>query len=138
MNVIIVSFVLSLCSIFLLPSFDKKIFSDQVTPSLIIVSGILFLWVLGFINHRRWHIRSVSCINILMPRLFASIIHQKWVSCTLLVILVVFVNYEIGKINPYISFCKKVYRTTILISVAFSYAFIVGILVINFFGGKYL
>lgn len=49
-----------------------------------------------------------------------------------------FVNYEIGKINPYISFCKKVYRTTILISVAFSYAFIVGILVINFFGGKYL
>lgn len=158
MNVITVSFVLSLCSIFLLPSFDKKIFSDQVTPSLIIVSGILFLWVLGFINHRRWHIRSVSCINILMPRLFASIvaawftlaigedifkgffdiIHQKWVSCTLLVILVVFVNYEIGKINPYISFCKKVYRTTILVSVAFSYAFIVGILVINFFGGKYL
>ncbi|WP_392356124.1 hypothetical protein [Bacteroides fragilis] len=93
-----------------------------------------------------------------MPRLFASIvaawftlaigedifkgffdiIHQKWVSCILLVILVVFVNYEIGKINPYISFCKKVYRTTVLISVAFSYAFIVGILVINFFGGKYL
>lgn len=158
MNVIIVSFVLSLCSIFLLPSFDRKIFSDQVTPSLIIVSGILLLWMLGFINHRRWHIRTVSCINILMPRLFASIvaawftlaigedifkgffdiIHQKWVSCILLVILVVFVNYEIGKINPYISFCKKVYRTTVLISVAFSYAFIVGILVINFFGGKYL
>ncbi len=158
MNIIIVSLVLCLCSVFLLPSFDRTIFSDQVTPSLIIASGILLLWMLGFINHRRWHIRTVSCINILMPRLFASIVaawftlaigedifkgffdivHQKWVSCTLLAILVVFVNYEISKINPYISFKKKICRTTVLISVAFSYAFIVGVLVINFFGGKYL
>lgn len=158
LNFIIMSLVAWLCLIFLVPSFFKTIFSDLATPTLIIISAILFLWISGFINYRRWHIRTVSCINILMPRLFASIVaawftlaigedifkgffdivHQKWVSCILLGILIVFVNYEIGKINPYIPFHKKIYRTAGLISVAFSYAFIIGVLVINFFGGKYL
>ncbi len=157
-NAIIMSLVLCLCFIFLFPSFLNPICSNQVTLTLIIATAILFLWISGFINCRRWHIKTVSCINILMPRLFASIVaawftlavgedifkgffdivHQKWVTCILLGILVVFVNYEIGKINPYIPFHKKIYRTTGFISVAFSYAFIVGVFVINFFGGKYL
>lgn len=155
---VIIMLVLGLCASLALPSFNEEILPDQVVPSLGIIAGILFIWLLGFTNYRKWYIRNVGCINVLMPRLFASIVaawftlsigedlfkgffdivHQKLLSGGLVAILTVFVYYEIGKLNPYITVTKQVCRVIVLILVAFSYAFIVGILVINFFGGKYL
>lgn len=155
---LIALFVFSLCAMLLAPSFKEGIFQDQTIPPLCVIGGSLLLWLLGLFNYKKWYIRDIGCINILMPRLLASIIaawftlaigedifkgffdnkHQLWVSIGLLIILIIFVYYEIGKINPYIRISKRILRSSMLMLVAFSYAFIVGILVINFFGGKYL
>ena len=155
---IIVLFILSLCSVLIIPSVQEEILPDQVIPPLIIVCSLFVLWLSGFINYKEWYMRGIGCLNILMPRLFASIVaawftlavgedvfkgffdyvHQPIVSIGLLLILIVFVYYEIGKINPYIDIPKRFIRSLILMLVAFSYAFIVGLLVIDFFGGRYL
>lgn len=155
---LIALFIFSLCAMLLAPSFQEGIFSDQTIPPLCVIGGAIVLWIIGLFNYKKWYIRGIGCINILMPRLLASIIaawftlaigedifkgffdnkHQLWVSVGLLIILIIFVYYEIGKINPYIGISKRILRSSMLMLVAFSYAFIVGILVINFFGGKYL
>ena len=56
----------------------------------------------------------------------------------LALITFVFVYYEIGKLNPFIALKTKIIRSAALISMAFAYSFLAGLLVVHFFGGKYL
>lgn len=153
---LVVLFILGLSAVLLAPS--TKILPEQILLPLGLVGGFSLLWLIGFVNPKKWYIRSIGCVNMLMPRLFASIIaawftlaigedifkgffdnkHQLWVSVVLLAVLIIFVYYEIGKINPYITIGKQVRRSLVLMIVAFVYAFTAGILVISFFGAKYL
>ena len=155
---IIALFIFSLGATLLLPSFDDGIMDDQIIPPVKIISCAFLLWLLSLINPKKRYIRTIGYINLLMPRLFASIVaawftlaigedifkgffdseHKVSVSLCLLVVLVIFIYHEIGKINPYIDRTKRLRRSLMLMVVAFSYAFITGILIINFFGGKYL
>lgn len=103
-------------------------------------------------------IQTVGSVNILMPRLFAAII-TSWftlaigedvfkgffdsifslkASFMLATITFLFVIYEIRKLNPYIKCCNVIKRSLILIGVAFLYSFATGLLVVSFFGGRYL
>lgn len=120
------------------------------------VMVLLSLWRIISLSKDR--LKRVGSINLLMPRLFAAIttawftlaigedvfkgffdtIHSYWASGALLLVTFFFVAYEIGKINPFISLRKIVGRSFALIGVAFIYSFIAGLLVVHFFGSRYL
>lgn len=122
------------------------------------VSVVIFLSFWRMISLSKECLKRVGSINLLMPRLFAAIttawftlaigedvfkgffdtIHSYWASGTLLIVTFFFVAYEIGKINPFISIHRIVGRSFALIGVAFIYSFIAGLLVVHFFGSKYL
>ena len=151
---IAVLFLMLLCSI-LWPQIGSKLkFNDPIVIPFFIV-GLL---VLGWIANSFSKYYRVGSINIAMPRLFAAIvaawftlaigedvfkgffdnIHNWWTSGILVFITFMFVLYEIGKLNPFISLKKKILRSFALISMAFVYSFLAGLLVVHFFGGKYL
>ncbi len=155
---IMLALLVSLCATFILPSIDRDCIGDQVLTPLYILGGGAIIWCFNYLLSRRKYIRRVGFINTLMPRLFASILAawftlaigedifkgffdsgQNWyVSIPLLIILVVFVYYEIGKINTCLTWWPRLRRSLTLLLIAFSYAYMCGVIVIHFFGGKYL
>lgn len=151
---IAVLFLLLLCSI-LWPRLGAEfIFDDSVIISFSIVGILLSGWIINSFSE----FCRVGSINIVMPRLFAAIvtawftlavgedvfkgffdnIHNWWTSGILVLVTFIFVFYEIGKLNPFIILRKKIIRSVALISMAFAYSFLAGLLVVHFFGGKYL
>lgn len=153
-TLIAVLFFMLLCSILWPRLGTEFIFDDSVIISFSIV-GVL---VLGWIINSFSEFCRVGSINIAMPRLFAAIVtawftlavgedvfkgffdntHNWWTSAMLVLITFIFVFYEIGKLNPFIALRKKIIRSCVLISIAFAYSFLIGLLVVHFFGGKYL
>ena len=147
-------FLMLLCSMLWPRLGTEFIFDDSVIISFSIV-GVLFS---GWIINSFSKFCRVGSINIAMPRLFAAIvtawftlaigedvfkgffddIHNWWTSGMLALITFVFVYYEIGKLNPFIALKTKIIRSAALISMAFAYSFLAGLLVVHFFGGKYL
>lgn len=151
---IAVLFLMLLCSI-LWPGLGTKLrVNDPIVIPFFLVGLIVLGWIVN--SYRRYY--RVGGINIAMPRLFAAIIaawftltigedvfkgffdniHNWWTSVILVFITFMFVSYEIGKLNPYISLTKKIVRSVALILMAFVYSFLAGLLVVHFFGGKYL
>lgn len=147
-------FLLLLCSILFPRLGTEFIFDDSVIISFSIVGVLLSGWIINSFSA----FCRIGSINIVMPRLFAAIvtawftlaigedvfkgffdnIHNWWTSGMLVLITFVFVFYEIGKLNPFITLRKKIIRSVALISMAFAYSFLAGLLVVHFFGGKYL
>lgn len=128
--------------------------SDLTLP----IGTVLFLSLWRIISLCSDRLKQVGSISLLMPRLFAAIT-TAWftlaigedvfkgffdttysfvTSGALLLITFFFVAYEIEKINPYISRPGIIGRSLALIGVAFIYSFIAGLLVVHFFGSKYL
>ena len=102
--------------------------------------------------------RLMTNLHLLLPKLVASIA-GSWITLSmgfdlyvsffdatpawttifvLLVILLLFVMYEINKVTPNSNSWLKLYRSIELIVVSYSISLIIGIFVINFLGEKYL
>lgn len=153
-TLITVLFLTLLCSILWPRIGTEYLYDDAVIISFSIVGVLASGWIVNSFNQ----LCRVGSINIAMPRLFAAIvaawftlaigedvfkgffdnIHNWWTSFALVLITYIFVFYEIGKLNPFISLKKKMIRSVALISMAFAYSFLAGLLVVHFFGGKYL
>ena len=156
-------FIMLILSILLLAALSFSQFSKSISSSdyMYLPIGIIVVLVAirGVVYFKdRARLGRVGGVNIFMPRLLASIIaawftltigedifkgffdtiHDYRISATLIFITFLFVFNEIGKINPYISWLKKIRRTMTLISMAFVYSFFSGVLIIHFFGGTYL
>ena len=149
-----VLFLMLLCSILWPRVGIEYLYDDSVIISFSIVGVLVSGWIINSFSK----LCRVGSINIAMPRLFAAIvtawftlaigedvfkgffdnIHNWWTSGILVLITFIFVSYEIGKLNPFISLKKKIIRSIALISMAFAYSFLAGLLVVHFFGGKYL
>lgn len=128
--------------------------SDLTLP----IGTVLFLSLWRIISLCSDRLKQVGSISLLMPRLFAAITtawftlaigedvfkgffdttYSYLASGALFIITFFFVAYEIGKINPFISIPRIIGRSLALIGVAFIYSFIAGLLVVHFFGSKYL
>ena len=138
-------------------SLSRSITGDEIIfPGIIIVLLSCFWW--SSLIKAKYDCKSVGRISILMPRLFASIvaawltlaigedvfkgffdtIHDVKISYSLLIITFIFIYYEIGKINPYLKRSRKIIRSFTLLLLAFNYSFFIGLLIINFFGVKYI
>lgn len=122
------------------------------------IGAVLFLSLWRIISLCSDRLKQVGSISLLMPRLFAAITtawftlaigedvfkgffdttYSYLASGALLLVTFFFVAYEIGKINPFISKFRIIGRSFALVGVAFIYSFIAGLLVVHFFGSKYL
>lgn len=152
-------FIMLALSILLLAALSFSQLSESINMHLPIVIVAVLFAIRGVVYLKdRDRLGRVGGVNVFMPRLLASIIaawftltigedifkgffdtvHDYRISATLIVITFLFVFNEIGKINPYISWRKKIRRTMTLISMAFVYSFLSGVLIIHFFGGTYL
>lgn len=132
--------------------------SDLITLAfamIVVAGGILLVTAFG---PQKRYLRTVGLVNVLMPRLFSSIvagwftlavgedifkgffdsIFDPYPAVLLSVILCVFVYYEISKLNPFLGFVRRMCRSAALLIIAFIYSFVVGFLVMAFFGEKYL
>lgn len=130
----------------------------SLASSVIILLIVLKFLFIGIDKKKGVGTQAVGSVNILMPRLLAAII-TSWftlaigedvfkgffdsifsftASLMLATITFLFVIYEIRKLNPYIKHCSVIKRSLILIGVAFLYSFATGLLVVSFFGGRYL
>ncbi len=152
----------AILSIFLLltivyPAFNQTV-SDDYLHSIMIAGGLLvFVRLIRYLRDRK-RLGRVGRVNIFMPRLLASVVtawftlaigedifrgffdteHQLWISAVLVIITFVFVSFEIGRLNPYLDRSKTIGRSITLLVMAFTYSLLSGILIISFFGDKYL
>lgn len=131
---------------------DNLIGSDVHPISLLY--PFLFLAGIGLLTlpiGRRWRLRPLGILDAMFPRLFAAIvaawftIYQHFVNyisgyasidvnIAMLLLLVVYVYYEIRKKNRYLHFGIVLLRTIPLIAVAFIYSFITGWAMLNVIG----
>ena len=100
----------------------------------------------------------MSNIHLLLPRLIASVT-AAWVTMTIgfdlfvaffdesphffltmviSVILILFVMFEVNKVNPYGNAWNKLCRSFELILISYSISLVIGLVVINFLGFRYL
>lgn len=135
---------------------------NPIYPLLLLIICIAFT-ILFHHEHLVSKIRSftrhlISSLHLLFPRLAASIalawitlsmgfdLYVSYFDCQLnwyyiiciALIVVVFVMYEINRITPYCSPLRKFLRSVELLIISYFISLLVGVIVINFLGEKYL
>lgn len=137
----------------------------EVNPiyPLLLLSICIAFTILFHHEHLVSKIRSytrhlISSLHLLFPRLAASIalawitlsmgfdLYVSYFDCQLnwyyiiciALIVVVFVMYEINRITPYCSPLRKFLRSVELLIISYFISLLVGVIVINFLGEKYL
>lgn len=158
-GLLLLLFALTVCvSLAVPPDMFRSPMSDLISFAFAIIFGAGILLTLSAVVSNRRYLTTIGLVNVLMPRLFSSIVagwftlaigedifkgffdrfFQPFPAAIMFVILCVFVYYEISKINPYVGVLRRASRSLILLVIAFIYSYIVGFLVIAFFGEKYL
>ncbi|MFI3281727.1 MAG: hypothetical protein R3Y44_07140 [Rikenellaceae bacterium] len=160
----ILQYIFTILSLLLIASLASKKFSAIISPTkdytiLPLTIIIIMIAIRGYIIVRGW--KKMGCVgdvNIFMPRLFASIItawftlaigedifkgffdhpHNYVTSILLTGITFAFIFNEIGKLNLYASLEKRFFRSLTLMSMAFVYSLLSGLLIMSFFGDTYL
>ena len=102
--------------------------------------------------------KSTSYLHLLFPRLVASITtawltmsvgfdlyvaffdsHVSWATASMILIIVfIFVMYELNRITPRSNVWKKLFRSVQLVTISYFISLVVGSMVINFLGIKYM
>lgn len=122
----------------------------------------LFVVSMFFKSFRDWVGNSLehitSYLHLLFPRLVASITtawltmsvgfdlyvaffdsHVSWATASMILIIVfIFVMYELNRITPRSNVWKKLFRSVQLVTISYFISLVVGAVVINFLGKKYM
>lgn len=141
-TLLITGLLIIIIAIFITHSETSSVISGLKTIGNIILP-LLFVWLITMPIGKRRKLRTIGLLNAFLPRLLAAIVsawfviyqfigsfvnkgHYVSVNVSLLLILIVYVYYEISKKNQYIESFRILLRTIMLLAIAYVYAFTTG------------